>query len=79
MISSFKVKYKNKIFELALRLNDLYWIMHVMQRKLQKIIQNMSGKQCKSVMKMFQKEEFGGLKGDQYEVFLWLFTINVFS
>ena len=44
MISSFKVKYKNKIFELALRLNDLYWIMHVMQRKLQKIIQNMSGK-----------------------------------
>ena len=52
--------------------------MHVMQsknmRKLQKIIRNLSGKENKSFMEMFQKEELCRLKGDQYEVFLWLFT-----
>jgi hypothetical protein len=47
-------------------------------KKLQKIIQNLSGKEHKSVMEMFQKDELYGLKGDQYQVFLWLFTINVF-
>ena len=29
----------------------------------------MSGKECKSFMEMFQKDELGGLKCDQYDVF----------
>jgi hypothetical protein len=55
-------------------LNDVYWIMCVMQRKnlkkLQKIVWNLSGKECKIFMEMLQREELGGSKGDQYEVFL---------
>ena len=30
----------------------------------------MSGKKCKSFMKMLQREELGGSKGDQHEAFL---------
>ena len=47
-------------------------------RKHQKVSQNMSGKECQSVMEILKKDEFRGLKGDQYEVFLWIFAINVF-
>jgi hypothetical protein len=39
-------------------------------KKLQKIVWNLSGKEHKSFMEMLQREELGGSKGDQYEVFL---------
>ena len=72
MESYVKDKYKSNIFELSIGLNDLYWIMHVMQsknmKKLQKIVWNMSREEGKSWM--FQKEEFSGSKGNQCEVFL---------
>jgi hypothetical protein len=48
--------------------------MHVMQsenlKKLQKIVLNISRKYRKSFANMFQREELGGLKGDQYEGFI---------
>jgi hypothetical protein len=42
-------------------------------KKLEKIIRNLSGKENKNLMKMFQIGE-GGSKGDQHETFLWFFT-----
>jgi hypothetical protein len=39
-------------------------------KKLQKILQNLSGKERKRFMEMLQREKLGGSKGDQYEVFL---------
>jgi hypothetical protein len=48
--------------------------MCVMQRKnlkkLDKIVCNLSAKECKIFMEMLQREELGGSKGNQHEVFL---------
>jgi hypothetical protein len=39
-------------------------------KKLDKIICNLSAKDRKICMEMLQREELGGLKGNQHEVFL---------
>jgi hypothetical protein len=71
---------KSNISELFVGLNDFYWIIHAMYRKnmkkLQKLVYDLNGKENIFFMKRFQGRELGGSKGDQYEVFLFLFTIN---
>lgn len=67
MASSFKIKYKRNIFELSIGLNDLYSVMHIMQRKNIKKLQNTI--YIKKIMEMFQKEELAKSKCDKYEVF----------
>jgi hypothetical protein len=39
-------------------------------KKLDKIVRNMSAKKIKRFMEMFQRQELGGSKGNQHEVFL---------
>jgi hypothetical protein len=39
-------------------------------KKLDKIVRNLSAKERKIFMKMLQREEIGGSKGNQHEVFL---------
>jgi hypothetical protein len=47
-------------------------------KKLNKIVRNLSAKKCKSFMEMLQREELGGSKGNQHEVFLLPFTKKQF-
>jgi hypothetical protein len=55
--------------------------MFVMQiknlKKLDKIVCNVSGKECISFMEMLQISELGGSKGHEHEVFICPFTNNL--
>ena len=78
-ISSIKnLEYSNYLYVQINYIYCLICVMHIKKlKKLDKIVHNLSKKECERLRKMFQRGKLlGGSKGNVYQVFFYLLLKN---